>query len=137
MTRPGPYRGAFAHQHGDPRSLRERIEEAVEMAGLALMVDLRRLHGRPAPEPSSAADRKEFEETAAALLAHLGAAFQAELPAQQRAGVARAEAGTRGEHERLLAGQVFLARHLPDYWQRFEVHRAAYVRTCLDAPPGG
>jgi hypothetical protein len=29
---------------------------------------------------------------------------------------------------------VLLARELPDYWQRFETHRAAY-RACLRAPP--
>ena len=41
--------GAFGHQHGDPRNLaerieaqlRERIEEAMEMAALELMVGVR------------------------------------------------------------------------------------------------
>ena len=38
--------------------------------------------------------------------------------------------------ERALAGQTKLARELPDYWQRFERYRGAYVQASLDAPPG-
>jgi hypothetical protein len=136
------FRGAFGHQHGDPRGLleriqaqlRERIQEAVEMAGLGLMVELRRHHGRPAPDTDSAADRKEFEETSRALLAHLRSAFHAELDAPRRAALERVETAP-GESEPLLAGQVLLARELPDYWQRFETHRAAYTQACLQAPP--
>ena len=137
-----PFRGAFGHQHGDPRGLLERvhaqllerIQEAVEMAGLELMVELRRRHGRPAPDTASTADRAEFEETARALLAHLRSAFAAELSADRRQALDRAEAAA-GATEPLLAGQAFLARELPDYWQRFESHRAAYARAQLDAPP--
>ena len=81
--------------------LRERIEEAVEMAGLGLMVELRRHHGRPAPDTDSAADRKEFEETSRALLAHLRSAFHAELAARS-AGGARAR-GDRGRRVRAAA----------------------------------
>ena len=32
------------------------------------------------------------------------------------------------------AGQVFLARRLPDYWQRLERHQTAYATARLDAP---
>ena len=136
------FRGAFGHQHGDPRGLRERIQaqlreriqEAVEMAGLELMVELRRRHGQPVPDTDSAADRAEFEQTARALLRHLRTAFDAELAAEQREGLGRAESSA-GEPEPLLAGQAFLASHLPDYWQRFETYRAAYARGQLDAPP--
>ncbi len=135
------FRGAFPHQHGDPRGLierihaqlRERIQEAVEMAGLELMVELRRRHGRPAPDTDSAVDRAEFEATARSFLAHLRDAVHAELTLEQQRALERAEA-TSGETERLLAGQVFLARELPDYWQRFERHHDAYVRSRLDAP---
>ena len=38
------------------------------MAGLKLMVDLRQRQGRPAPETSSEADRRDFEQTAVELL---------------------------------------------------------------------
>lgn len=139
MTDPLPP-SAFPHQHGDPRSLidrinaqlRDRIAEAVEMAGLELMVNLRRRHGRPPPETSSAADRREFEEIARRLLTHLREAFHRELTPEQRVEIERDEAGAV-ESERLLAGQALLARQLPDYWQRFEVHRAAYVEACLNA----
>jgi hypothetical protein len=137
-----PFSGAFPHQHGDPRGLieriqaqlRDRIEEAVEMAALDLLVNLRRRDGRPAPESSSTADRKEFEDTARRLLAHLGEAFRAEASEAQRADLARAEAKAE-DGRRLIEGQVFLARQLPDYWQRFEQHRTAYARARLESPP--
>ena len=139
-----PFPGAFRHQHQDPRGLverieaqlRERLEEAVEMAGLKLMVDLRSRHGRPAPATTSTADRKEFEAITADLLVDLRAAFHAELEAAEQAELSQAEAGHEAEHERLIAGQVYLARHLPDYWQRFERYRAAYSTRRLAEPIG-
>jgi hypothetical protein len=138
----GPFRGAFPHQHGDPRTLkeridaqlRERIEEAVELAGLELMVERRRRHGQPAPETSSEADRREFEATARHLLAHLRSAFWAQLSAEQRVQVERAEAAV-AEPQRLLAAQVLLARQLPDYWQRFETHCVEYTAAGVDLQP--
>ena len=138
-----PSHGAFPHQHHDPRGLvarieaqiRERLEEAVEMAGLKLMVDLRARDGRPAPETSSEADRREFEAIAAALLAHLRGAFHAELGDSERADLERTEADQPTERERWLAGQVLLARRLPDYWQRVERYQVAYAETRLEAPP--
>ncbi len=122
-----PLHGAFPHQHGDARGLverieaqlRERLEEAVEMAALKLMVDLRSETGRPAPESTSTADRAEFQAITRALLTQLRAAFLAELPGELRPRFDTVEAAA-DEPARLLAGQVFLARQLPDYWQRFE-----------------
>jgi len=138
---PSPFPGAFPHQHHDTRGLVERIEaqlhdrieEAVEMAGLKLMVDLRQRHGRPAPETSSEADRREFERIAAHLLTYVRDAFHGELTAEERVELEAAETGQRGQREDLLAGQVFLARRLPDYWQRFEVHQAAYAKARLES----
>jgi len=123
-----PLHGAFPHQHGDARGLverieaqlRERLEEAVEMAALKLMVDLRSETGRPAPESTSTADRAEFQAMTRGLLTRLRAAFLAELPGEMRPRFDSVEAAAAGEPARLLAGQVFLARQLPDYWQRFE-----------------
>lgn len=123
-----PHHGAFPHQHGDARGLmerieaqlRERIEEALEMAALKLMVEARAHTGRPAPESTSAADRAEFQTITAALLTRLREQFAADLPEDQRGRLAQTEAATRDPEARLLAGQVFLARHLPDYWQRLE-----------------
>jgi hypothetical protein len=137
-----PFSGAYPHQHHDPRGLVERIEaqlgerigEAVDMAGLALMVDLRRRHGRPAPDTSSDADRREFEQTAVDLLSHIREALRADLATEEREELERAEASHREPRERLLAGQVFLARRLPDYWQRFEAHQAAFAKTRLETP---
>jgi hypothetical protein len=137
--------GAFAHQHEDQRGLldriqaqlRARIEEAVEMAALKLLVDERARLGRGAPETSNEADRREFEAAARALLAHLESAFVSELDAAIRHEVERAEAGYRTERERLLAGHVYLARRLPDYWQRLEKYHAAYAEARRGSPSQG
>jgi len=131
------------HGTNDPRGLLERIEaqlgerieEAVEMAALELLVGLRKRHQRPAPASDSQADRGEFQVLSADLLGYLRQAFTAEMPAERRAALARAEAGGSGERDRALRGQVFLARQLPDYWQRFEAHRAAHATARLSAPP--
>ncbi|MGH7383833.1 MAG: hypothetical protein ACREKG_01550 [Candidatus Rokuibacteriota bacterium] len=139
-----PVRGAFPHQHGDARGLmeriqaqlRERIEEAVEMAALKLMVDLRAASARPAPESTSTADRAEFEATTRGLLAWLRDIYVAELPAELRPHFDQVEAVPADEPARLLAGQVWLARQLPDYWQRFERYQRRYAEERL-ANPGG
>lgn len=139
-----PVRGAFPHQHGDARGLieriqaqlRERIEEAAEMAALKLMVDLRVATGRPAPESTSTADRAEFEATTRALLGWLRDAYLAELPAELRPRFEQVEAAAGDEPARLFTGQVWLARRLPDYWQRFERYQLRYAEQRL-ADPGG
>lgn len=132
----GPFRGAFPHQHGDPQSLRERIdaqlreriEEAVEMAALEVMVEARKRHQRAAPEESNAHDRAEFHATAEELLEYLDRAFRASLGAADLAAVDGAARAAPGEvHAQRLAGQVLLAKRLPDYWQRFEAHRAEHA----------
>jgi hypothetical protein len=139
-----PLRGAFPHQHHDPRGLverieaqiRERLEEALEMAGLKLLVELRARHGRPAPVDSSEVDRREFASLTGDLLTHVSAAFHDELEEPDRRDLDRAESGAQSERERLLAGQVFLARRRPDYWQRLESYQAAYAKARLEAPAG-
>jgi hypothetical protein len=103
------------------------------MAGLQLMVERRRRHGRPAPETTSDVDRQEFETTARDLLGHLRRAFRAQLGAELLDEVERVEAGASGPQQ-LLAGQVLLARRLPDYWQRFETYRTEYAEAQLQAP---
>ena len=131
------------HAKDDPRGLieridaqlAERIEEAVEMAALHLLVELRKRHNRPAPETNSRADREEFQALAADLLAYLGRAFEADLPSERRPDLVRARAEGVGPRARELRGQIFLARQLPDYWQRLESHRAAHAEIQLAAPP--
>ncbi len=132
----GPFRGAFRHQHGDPQSLRERIdaqlreriEEAVEMAALEVMVEGRKRHQRAAPEESNAQDRTEFHATAEELLEYLDRAFRAALATADLDAVEAAARAASGEvHAQRLAGQVLLAKRLPDYWQRFEAYRAEHA----------
>jgi hypothetical protein len=131
------------HGANDPRGLlerieaqlAERIEEAVEMAALELLVELRKRHQRPPPASDSQADRAEFHALSGDLLEYLREAFTAEMPAEGRAALARGETSGSGERDRALRGQVFLAKQLPDYWQRFEGHRAAHATARLSAPP--
>ena len=131
------------HGTGDPRGLlerideqlAERIEEAVEMAALHLLVELRKRHNRTAPETDSHADREEFQALAGDLLVHLGRAFEACLDAEHRPDLERARAVGADPRARELRGQIFLARQLPDYWQRLEVYRAAHAEAHLASPP--
>jgi hypothetical protein len=138
----GPFPTSLRRNPDDPRplierisaQLRERIEEAADMAGLGLMLDLRRVEGRPAPEDGNAADIAELHLRALELLTGVAAAFRAELAAESRSALAATERTATDERARLLAGQVHLARTLPDYWQRFEAHRTAYCQARLSAP---
>jgi len=141
----GPFRGAFPHQHGDPQNLRERIdaqlreriEEAVEMAALELMVEGRKRQQRAAPEEGNARDRAEFHATAEELLEHLDRTFRAGLsPADLDAIEAAARLAPGEVHAQRLAGQVLLAKRLPDYWQRFEAFRAEHAAAQLGAMQG-
>jgi hypothetical protein len=139
----GPFRGAFRHQHGDPQSLRERIdaqlreriEEAVEMAGLETMVHARRSDGRPPPAEDNPRDRDEFNAMAERLLNHLHAAFQAALSPEQRRALLDLEAAAADPRAGRLAAQVYLAKQLPDYWQRFEACRADFTRAAAQGEP--
>ena len=115
--------------------LAERIEEAVEMAALHLLVELRKRHSRPAPETHSREDREEFQALAGDLLAHLGRAFDAGLDAERRTELERTRAEGADPRARELRGQIFLSRRLPDYWQRFEIYRAAHAEAHLALPP--
>jgi len=130
------------HGKDDPRGLRERIEaqlaerieEAVEMAALHLLVELRKRQGRPAPETDSRADRDEFASLAADLLRYLGEAFAGEIEPAQRGELDAARGEGADARARELHGQVWLSRQLPDYWQRFETHRAAHAEARLASP---
>ena len=133
--------GAFPHQHGDPRNLAERIEaqlgerivEAAEMAALELLVGVRQKAGRPAPEEDSAADRADWVALSGDLLSHLRATLRGGLAEPDRAAMDAAEAAGTDARSRALLGQVLLARRLPDYWQRFDAARLAFVEARLGA----
>jgi hypothetical protein len=92
-------------------------------------------HNRPPPEIDSGGDREEFQALAADLLDHLGQAFEDGLAPERRPDLERARAEGADPRTRELRGQIFLARHLPDYWQIFEAHRAAHAEARLAAPP--
>jgi hypothetical protein len=134
-----PFPTSLRRSPDDPRPLierinaqiLERIEEAMEMAGLQLMVELRKATGRPAPETTSAADREEFGRRGREMLEAIAEAFRLELGPDERVALAAAEARGADEQGRLLAGQVHLAKTLPDYWQRFETHRTAHTQMRL------
>lgn len=115
--------------------LAERIEEAVEVAALHLLVERRKRYKRPAPETDSREDREEFRALADDLLAHLGRAFEAQLDVECRPGLERARAGGADPRARELRGQIFLAKQLPDYWQRLEVYRAAHAEANMASTP--
>jgi hypothetical protein len=130
---------AFGHQHGDPRTLAERIEaqlrarieEAAEMASLDLLVALRAKAGRPAPEEGNERDRTELSGLAFDFLAHLRSTLLAELPQGDRAALESAERRADDARARALAGHALLAKRLADYWQRFEAGRLAFADTRL------
>ena len=107
--------------------LRERIEEAVEFACLDALVDRRRARGLPAPVADSARDREEFTQSVRAFLERLRDAIAVALAPDQRRRVDAAARAAGDETQGLLAVQVALAKELPDYWQRFEASRVAYV----------
>ena len=131
------------HGTDDPRGLieridaqlAERIEEAVELAALHLLVELRKRHDRPAPETNNEEDRREFQALAGDLLTHLGRTFEAGLEVEHLADLERARTGDEDSRARALRVQIFLARRLPDYWQRFDVYRAAHAEGHLASPP--
>src|SRR5438876_11109907 len=93
------------HGANDPRGLlerieahlAERIEEAVEMAALELLVELLKLHQRPPRASDSQADRAEFHSLSVDLLEYLREAFLVAMPARIRPRLARAKAPNRGE----------------------------------------
>ena len=131
--------GAFAHQHGDPRSLAERIEaqlrarveEAAEMASLDLLVAMRAGAGRPAPADGNERDRADLSALAFEFLDFLRGALAANLPEIERAALEAAEVRAEDARARALAGHAVLARRLPDYWQRFEAGRVTFAEARL------
>ena len=139
-----PFNTSLRRDPNDPRGLperieallRERIEESVEFVCMDLLVQLRRAHGRPAPEATSASDRQEFQGLVRDLLLHLRTAFLEGLTSDDLQKVTQTE-DTHGPDEiaRLLAGQTALARTLPNYWQRFETLRETFTKARLTAPP--
>lgn len=117
-------------------ALEERLEEAVESVCMNLLVQLRRAHGRPAPVAGNTRDKQEYARLVSEWLLHLRGALLDGLPSAEVQKVSQAEeARGRQEVPRLLAGQVTLARTLPDYWQRFETLGRAFTQARVTIPP--
>lgn len=131
-TRPGQPRDLLALVEAE---VRERLEEAVDSVSLEAMVESRRARGLPPPAADSRADRDEFTARALAFLERLAADIGPVLDDAERRKAE--EAALRAGSEplgRLIAVHVVLARSLPDYWQRFDAVRAAYLAE--QAEPG-
>ena len=126
---------SLRRDRGQPRDLaarieaelRERIEEAVDFACLDALVDQRRARGLPAPVADSARDRAEFTQRVRAFLEWLRDTIAVDLTPDQRRRLDAAARAAADDAQRLLAVQVALAKELPDYWQRFEASRVAWV----------
>jgi hypothetical protein len=145
MSTGGPIGGAFGHQHGDPMSLRDRIDaqlrarlqEAVDMAALDVVVEVRKRAGRRAPEDGNARDRDEVLAVAGSFLDALHERLSPALPEDARPAFDAAMSTGPDERTRRLTGQVFLSKRMPDYWQRFEGVRADFTRERLGSTPQG
>ena len=113
--------------------VRERLEEAIDFVCLDALVSARKMRGLPAPAADNDADRSEYGAHVLAFLRLLEAHLAAGVIDDPR----RASAPAPGSDEsaRLLAGQLRLAKSLPDYWQRFELMRARYLAE--PPPPSG
>ena len=105
--------------------IRERIEEAVDDACLSALVQARAAAGAPAPLADNADDRAEFQHLVRDFLVRL----RDDIPARStRSG---AGASSDADTAPLINAQVALAKEIPDYWQRFDAVRAAYVEELM------
>ena len=108
--------------------VRERIEEAADFVSLDVMVQSRRARGLPPPVADNTQDRQEFEAGVIAFLERLAADLSEGLSAEQRRKLEDTASRVGNDRvTRLLAGQVALAKHLPDYWQQFETIRMRHA----------
>jgi hypothetical protein len=117
--------------------LRARIEDAVDNACLAAMVDARASSGAPPPAAESTGDRQEYMARVLAFLQRLRLEILPGLGDEQRRrlGPAILEPETAGV-EAAVSVQVLLAKELPDYWQRFEAVRLGSPDVTVERPPG-
>jgi hypothetical protein len=107
--------------------IRQRIEEAVEVACLDILVNVRRSQGLPAPAADRDDDRAEFDQIVRQLLTRLQTHLVAPLDDSLRSKITQVERNAAEPVEKLMAVQVALARELPDYWQRFDAIRTDYA----------
>ena len=135
-----PFPTSLRRNPDDPRGLleridaqlQERLEEAVDFFCLDLLVKVRQAGSRPSPEEKSEQDRREFHELVGEFLAFLRKGFLARLGEEEALRLRSVEGAARG-NQRLVAGQVHLAKALPDYWQAFDEFTARFTREHLAA----
>jgi hypothetical protein len=110
--------------------VRERLEEAIDYVCLQAQVQARREQNLPPPAADSDRDRQEFTARVGAFLRLLHEQIPAGVAQDARL---RPPAVEPGDQAGLIAAQVFLARTLPDYWQRFEAVSARYLASPADS----
>lgn len=106
--------------------VRERLEEAIDHVCLEALVRTRRARELPPPAADNPADRRAYTENVVVFLRVLRREIATGLHPDDDRKLAAAET-TADEQARLIAGQVFLARLLPDYWQRFEAVSTGFL----------
>jgi hypothetical protein len=134
-----PFPTSLRRDPGDPRSLleridaqlRERIEEACEFFCLDLLVQLRDAHGRPAPQPDNQTDRNEFKQLVREFIVTLNEKSQGWVPMVDT--LLQTKLLEQKSSDQPFALQVFLAKSLPDYWQRFDQATQAFAKARLAA----
>jgi hypothetical protein len=107
--------------------VRERLEEAIDYVCLDALVRSRRSRGLPAPEAGNADDRRAYTEHVLIFLDRLRLAITPTEGGNEPRRSPDLSGGAEARQARLVAGQVALARSLPDYWQRFEAVSATYL----------
>jgi len=136
VSRPDAFNTSLRRGPSEPRDLiarvdaevRDRIGEAVDFVCLDALVQSRQARGLPAPAADSDRDRAEFDASVENFLARLGDEIAPALTPEQRRSFDAATSRAAGDRlARLLAAQVALAKLVPDYWQRFEIVRAAFA----------
>ena len=114
--------------------VRERLEEAIDYVCLEALVRERRARGLPPPAAESQDDRRAYTDNLLAFLRLL----RRELSPTPGGNEARKAAQPPGDEQAaLIAGQVALARSLPDYWQRFEIQAESFLAGAATPPGAG
>ena len=132
-----PFPTSLRRDSGDPRSLieridsqlLERIEEACDFFCLDLLVQLRKARGLPAPETDNPRDREQFKGLVREFLVDLDKESRGWLGPQEKT-------PDRAQSSHPLALQVFLAKTLPDYWQRFDQATHTFASARRAPSPG-
>ncbi len=143
MTEPPPLSTSLRRNPDDPRGLGvrideqiiERIEEALDLYLLDLLLKRRASRGHPTASPDTPRDRKEFQRLLEEFLTFAETELHSALltlPTQDPP----PRPGQKGDRKsRSLAFQANCARRLPDYWQRLDAIMASFTASYLEERP--